>query len=411
MNQGFFTAKQTESKSRPDGKTYSCASCGLYKDVQSPRMKPFGNFKKGILNLGEAPGEVEDKRGKPWQGKTGRLLQKTYRRLGIDLFEDCLNINAVNCRPMDKKGINRTPTNYEIDCCRKSILQVIEQYKPKVIVLLGNAALYCLLGHRWKKDLGGIMKWRGWVIPDQDFNTWICPTFHPSYVGRSEAEVETIWIQDLERIIRQVDKALTIYQEPEISIIKDLSILPHLKSKLVSIDYETTGLKPQAKGHRIICAAVATDENNCFVFMMPKSRNARQPLVDLLANPNISKMAHSIKFEEIWSVVRLWQPIQNWVWDSMLAVHVLDNRPSVTSLKFQVYVNFGVIDYASEIAPYLQAPTKGGNDMNRVYELLKMPGGQEKLLQYCGLDAIYEYRLALRQMELINYKDDIRRNH
>ena len=151
---GFFTKKQTESKSRPDGKTYSCASCGLYKDCQSPRMKPFGNFQKGILNIGESPGEVEDQRNKPWQGKTGRLLQKTYRRLGIDLFEDCLNINAVNCSPKD----NRTPTNYEVDCCRKNLLKIIEENQPKVIIVLGGSALHSILGHRWKKDLGGISK-------------------------------------------------------------------------------------------------------------------------------------------------------------------------------------------------------------------------------------------------------------
>lgn len=423
MNEGFFTPKQTESKSRPDGKTYSCVSCGLCRDVLTPKMKPFGNFKKGILNIGEAPGEVEDKRGKPWQGKTGRLLQKTYRRLGIDLFEDCLNINAVNCRPMNEKGTNRTPTNYEIDCCRKSVLQVIEQYRPKVIVLLGNAALYCLLGHRWKKDMGGIMKWRGWTIPDQDFNCWICPTFHPSYVGRSETEVETVWIQDLKQIIRQTNERFPehqyfpTYQEPEIIFHSDSAVLRDLlpwldlqNSGPIALDYETTGLKPQAKGHRIICASIAINENHCYVFMMPKSRKARQPFIDLLANPNIGKMAHNIKFEETWSAVRLKQSVQNWAWDSMLAAHVLDNRPGVTSLKFQVYVNFGIVDYASEIAPYLQAPTKGGNDMNRIYELLEKPGGQEKLLEYCGLDAIYEYRLAMKQMELIEYynpEDDL----
>jgi len=413
MNEGFFTAKQTESKSRPDGKTYSCASCGLYKDAESPKMQPFGNFKKGILNIGEAPGEIEDKRGKPWQGKTGRLLQKTYRRLGIDLFEDCLNINAVNCRPMNEKGINRTPTNYEIDCCRKSILQTIERYRPKVIVLLGNSALYCLLGHRWKKDLGGIMKWRGWTIPDQDFNTWICPTFHPSYVGRLEIEVETVWIQDLKQIIRQTNERFPehqyfpVYQEPKIEIIEDLSILQAVHPKQVSIDYETTGLKPHARDHRIICASVAINENYCCSFMMPKNRKARQPFVDLLANPAIGKMAHNIKFEETWSTVRLKQPVQNWMWDSMLAAHVLDNRPGITSLKFQVYVNFGVVDYASEVTPYLQASGKGGNDMNRIYELLEKPGGQEKLLEYCGLDAIYQYRLAMKQMELINNEDDL----
>ena len=136
---GFFTAKETESKSRPGGKILSCASCGLYKHAESPKMKPYGNFAKEILNIGEAPGGVEDERGKPWQGKVGRLLQKTYRRLGIDLFEDCLNINAVNCRPMNDKEENRAPTNYEMDCCRGMILQTICDRQPKVVVLFFNS--------------------------------------------------------------------------------------------------------------------------------------------------------------------------------------------------------------------------------------------------------------------------------
>ena len=74
MKQGFFTLKETESDSRKNGKIHSCASCGLYRNCRHPKMKPFGNFKKGILNIGEAPGDIEDQRGKPWQGKTGQLL-------------------------------------------------------------------------------------------------------------------------------------------------------------------------------------------------------------------------------------------------------------------------------------------------------------------------------------------------
>ena len=141
--EGFFSKKETKSKSRPGGKILSCASCGLYRDCISPKMNAFGNFKKGILNIGEAPGEIEDQEGKQWQGKTGRALKRAYRKLGIDLFEDCLNINAVNCRPPD----NRTPSNYEIDCCRAvKVSKVIEEYQPRVIVLLGNAALQSFLG-------------------------------------------------------------------------------------------------------------------------------------------------------------------------------------------------------------------------------------------------------------------------
>lgn len=223
MNKGFFTAKQTESKSRPDGKTYSCASCGLYKDVKTPKMKPYGEFKRKILIIGEAPGKTEDQRGLPWQGKAGRLLQRTLlNEFGIDIFQDCLCMNAVNCRPPD----NRTPTNYEVDCCRKSVLNAIESYKPKVILLLGNSALYSVIGHRWKKGLDGIMKWRGWTIPDQDFGCWICPTFHPSFVLRGEKEVVTVWEQDLKQAFGKVDELLPKYEEPKIEIMK---IYNHLK--------------------------------------------------------------------------------------------------------------------------------------------------------------------------------------
>ena len=392
---GFFTAKQTESKSRPDGKTYSCASCGLYKDALSPKMRAYGEFKKEILNIGEAPGEVEDKRGIPWQGKTGRLLKKTYRRLGVDLFEDCLNINAVNCRPMK----NKTPSNSEIDCCRKTILQVIEDCQPKVIVVLGGSALYSLLGKRWKRDLGGISKWRGFCIPDRDFKAWVCPTFHPSYVERSDgAEVETVWTQDLERTLKKVNEPQPLFKKPRITVLTDLTPLKDIKCNLAAFDYETTGIKPHAPGHRIVCAAVAVSEDECYTFMIPKSKKARQPFIDFLADQSIGKMAHNMKFEETWSVVRLRQPVVNWEWDSMLAAHVLDNRSGVTSLKFQTYINFGIIDYESEVAQYLKSASKDGNALNRIFE-----ADEKKLLEYCALDSIYEYRLAMLQITEMRY--------
>jgi len=370
-------------------------------------MKPFGNFKKKIMNIGEAPGEVEDRVGKPFQGKTGRLLQETYKKLGIDLFEDCINLNACYCRPTDGEGNNIAPTNYQIESCRRTTLQYIKQYKPKVIVLLGNSAVYSLIGHRWKKELGGIMKWRGWTIPDQDFQAWICPTFHPSFVERSETpDVSTIWVQDLQRALKLVEVPFTLNIEPVVETIEDLSVLtnPNLGTggimamPQVAIDYETTGLKPHAKGHRVICVSVADSENHAYVFMLPPTKLARQPFIDLLANPKIYKIAQNMKFEEAWSTVRLRQPVQGWAWDTMLATHVLDNRPGICGLKFQVYVQFGIVDYSSEIEPYLKSVGENsGNALNRIEELIKTAGGRQKLLKYCGLDAVYEYRLAMKQ--------------
>ena len=407
--EGFFTRQQTQSKTRPDGKSYSCSACGLAKDCLNPRMQPFGNFKKKILNIGEAPGEFEDKHGKPWQGKAGKLLQRTYEKLGIDLFEDCLNINSVNCRPMDKDGQNRAPSNFEVECCRKSILQTIDKYKPHLIILLGNAAIYSLIGHRWKKDLGGITKWRGWTIPDQDFNAWLCPTFHPSFIERSNDKQgkpveETIWEDDLRQAFELKKIPVPLYKEPKIEIIEDLSVLDTIQNE-VAFDYETTGLKPQMSGHKIICCSVATSEDHAYVFMMPPTKRQRMPLINLLQNPKIGKIAQNMKYEHEWSYVRLSVEVVSWAWDTMLVTHILDNRPGVTGLKFQVYVQFGVVDYSSEISPWLMAvDSKNANAINKIEQLLEKNNGPEKLMKYCGLDSINEYRLCKKQKELI-YKD------
>lgn len=425
MTEGFFTRKQTESRTRPAGKSLSCTSCGLYKNVITPKMKPFGNFKKGIMNIGEMPTEIDDRRGKQFQSKGGKLLQRTYVDLGVDLFEDCININAANCRPTTEDDRDRPPTNAEVDNCRRIVMAAIEQYKPKVIILLGNVAIYSLIGHRWKKDLGGVQKWRGWTIPDQDFKAWICPTYHPAFIMRQNENQNyktkdektpdsiemVVWRKDLKQAFECLKKELPIYVEPEIEVITDLDKLNYHKIGSVkartnnieiAFDFETTGLKPQADGHRIVCVSVADSEDHVYVFMMPQSRQERKPFIEILTNPMIGKIAQNMKYEHVWSQVRLKTEVKGWIWDTMQATHILDNRSGVTGLKFQVFVQFGVVDYDSEINQYLKSnDEKNANAINNIMKLVEMPGGKEKLMKYCALDSVFEYRLSKIQRELI----------
>jgi len=396
--EGFFTSKEIECKSRPDGKKYSCSACGLYKNAITPRIPPAGNFKKKILNIGQSPSEIDDKLGTHWAGKAGKKLEKIYKRLGIDLHEDCLNVNACHCRTAEDDGSDRLPTSTEVSSCRKTTLKIIEQYNPKLIVLFGDSALFSIIGHRWKKDLGTISKWRGWVIPDQDFKTWICPVFHPQMIIDSKTDAaENIWINDLEEAINTLDKPFPVYKEPKIEIIEDLSVLKNIRSKEIAFDYETTGIKPHASGHKIICCAIATSPDFAYVFMMPKSRKARQPFIDLLADKSVIKIAHNMKFEDTWSRIILRQKVEAWYHDTMVCSHVLDNRPGITNLKIQTYLRFGVVDYASEIAPYLESVDGTSNGFNRIQQLIDLPNGDLKLLKYCAYDAIYEYRLYKQQ--------------
>lgn len=385
-----------------DKTTLSCLSCGLREgDITTPKMMPYGEGKKGILVIGEAPGRVEDMRGKPWQGKTGSLLKNMLGNFEIDLFQDCVSVNALNCRPPN----NRAPTPFEVNCCREVLVRdTIQKVKPRVILLLGSSAVMSFLGDRWKNDLGGIMKWRGFTIPDKDYNAWVLPTFHPSFIARSESEeVETVWKNDLSLLTKIIGKKIPSLPKPDIQVLEDLSILNQIKGvDSISFDFETNGLKPQQRGMRIICVSVAPSEEKVYVFMLPKTQIERKPLLDLLTDNTIGKMAHNAKFEDNWTNERLKVSIKNWQWDSMLAAHLLDNRTGVTGLKFQTYVNFGVVDYASEITPYLSS-SGGSNDFNNIQKLLEEIGGEQKLLTYSALDSHYEYLLAKKQMKELNY--------
>jgi len=396
--QGFFTKKSTESKSKMGGKSLSCISCGLYVNSINPRMKPFGNFKKQILNIGSFPTSLDDEKNKQWQGKAGKLILNTYQKYGIDLFEDCLNINAVNCRTVNKKP----PTNLQIACCRKRISKIIKEYQPKIIVLFGKHALFSIIGEQWKSNLGELSKWTGFTIPDKDYKAWICPIEHPTNILFLENNERLFWKHNIRKISELIDKPLPRYHKPKIHIINEnIHLLKEIKSDMISIDYETTGLKPHAKGHEIVCCSVSPNENEAYVFTIPKDKTKLQPFFDLLTDPTIMKTAHNMKYEQTWTEYIFGVKIQNWAWDTMLAAHTLNNKPGITGLKFQTYTNFGIADYSSEVSPYLQA--KDTNSLNKIKELMSTNEGKEKVMRYCAYDTIYQFRLMKLQTKQIDY--------
>lgn len=407
---GFFEKGKTELPYKSEQGYHSCASCGLYKYTLTPRMKPYGNFQKGIMVVGEAPGEDEDKKGKPWQGKMGRALQYKYKQLGIDLFEDCVSLNAVNCRPVDKKGNNRPPTEFEISCCRQKVMDAIKRYKPKVIILQGGVAVSSLIGHRWKRGgLGGIMKWRGWTIPDRDYQAWVCPTFHPSFVERQEEEneAEVIWTGDLKQAFTKVKEPFPKYRNEEDCIVVTNDIEGVMKQFLkqgptpfMAFDIETTGLKPYNKtSHKIVSISFCNNEQEAYAIPFPEEKRHLKLLKQLLEHPRIGKIAANIKFEDNWLNVLCGIEVNPWVFDTMQASHILDNRPGITSVKFQAYVRFGVLGYDEFVQPYLKSPDS--NTPNRIKELTEDKESFRKLQIYNGMDSLIEYRLAMLQMKEI----------
>ncbi len=386
----------------------ACQKCRLcYSNLHNPKISPYGEGRKDIMVIGEAPGEEEDHNGRPWQGRAGRLLQREFKRAGIDLFKDCVSYNSINCRPTSSRGYNREPTNNEILLCRNHVLRAIYKYRPKIIFLLGTIAVRSVIGARWTRNLGGISKWRGWTIPDRELKAWICPAFHPSYLMRMDSKAaDTVFRADIRRALKLGPVPKFQNEADQVTIVEKTQDLVDLligqRIQRVAWDTETTGLKPyDIANHKIVAAAFCASDDRAYVTPYPDMHSLKR----ILADSRIKKIAQNMKFEATWTHMHGYD-VRGQEWDTMLASHIHDNRPGITGLKFQAYVRFGLVGYDDEIGPYLKGRNpKDSNSVNRIEEAMRTK--RKKVLTYCGIDSLVTYRLAMQQMEELGYARDL----
>jgi DNA polymerase len=350
-----------------------------------------GEGRMKIMVLAEAPGEQEDAKGTQLIGKAGQLLREALRTHKIDLDRDCRKTNAVRCRPPE----NRRPTQQEIAACAGHIWEEIEKTKPKVLLLLGQVAVESFLLGR-VTDVDTIGKWRGLIIPDQKAGCWVCPTFHPSYIlrsregrairGRTEPELtaeERVFRIDLMNAIDMLAVPFPVAPVPKLIGFADAKM-----GGTLAIDYETTGLKPYRRGHKIVSVGVSDGE---WATSFPLAGGLAPGWKKLLADPDVRKVGHNIKFEHQWAARCLGVETQGWVWDTMLAAHMIDNRRHFCGLKHQVYANFGVTTWANEVGGELKA------DGAHAFNSLKDNPPSRALLEYNALDAFWTMRLYRQQ--------------
>lgn len=135
----------------------------------------------------------------------------------------------------------------------------------------------------------------------------------------------------------------------------------------------------------------------------PQKHHFTKHCIEVQDNHNFfttTGLMNNCKFEHTWAEIILGIIVKGWLWDTMLMAHVMDNRSGITGLKFLTYVMLGVIDYSSEIEPYLKGvEDKNANALNRVLELVSTESGKQQLLKYNALDAINTYRIWKLQEE------------
>jgi len=393
MPKGFFNT----SKLKSDDKTQRaarCGLCGLYKHCITPKMQPSGKGRKKILLVAEAPGAKEDELNQHLIGQSGLYLKRQLRRLGIDLHKDCIKTNAVICRRQN----NETPTDEMIMACRPNLIKTIKKYEPNVIILLGAVSVKSMLKHIWKEDIGVIGKWGGSCIPCHNPNTWIVPTYHPSYLLRMDDKIlNRIFHNHLKLAISKAKskpwKNPPDYKSQVEVIMRPSKAAREIKGMMafggkMAFDYESNCLKPEGKGPEIISCSICRQGKQTISF--PWSGEVIDTMETFLKSP-IKKIAHNLKFEDRWTRAILGFPVNGWFWDTMIAAHTLDNTPGITGLKFQSFILLGQESYDDHVKPFFKP--KKGSRFNRIKEL-----DLNELLLYGGLDSLLTYKIAMKQI-------------
>ena len=167
-----------------------CRRCGLCEGRKSIVFGR-GSGEARIVFVGEAPGFHEDRRGVPFVGKAGHLLDKMISAMNVASDEIYIT-NVLKCRPPN----NRDPSPDEVKTCAPFLDRQLEALAPEVIVTLGRFAAHAILG-----TSGALERIRGqW---HQARGIPVMPTFHPAYLLRNPAAKRDAW-QDLQLVMEQL---------------------------------------------------------------------------------------------------------------------------------------------------------------------------------------------------------------
>ena len=171
-------------------------NCDLKKNA-SNLVFADGNPEAKVMIIGEGPGASEDKEGRPFVGRAGKLLNKMLSSINLDRKSVYIT-NVVNYRPPE----NRKPTETEIERYLPFLIKHILIIKPKIIMLLGSTALSALIGENEviSKARG---KWHDKVFEETSIS--IMPSFHPAFLMRQPEQKKLAWI-DLKMIRDKIKK-------------------------------------------------------------------------------------------------------------------------------------------------------------------------------------------------------------
>ena len=173
-------------------------------DLSRTRINPvFGECSENaeIMFIGEAPGANEDKQGRPFVGRAGKILDELLASIDLER-EDVYIANILKCRPPN----NRNPERGEIESCTEYLDAQIEMISPKVLVPLGNFAFQYLF-QKYGLNAEKISVVHGKIFKKTTlFGTvYIVPMYHPA-VATYNPNKKVILLDDIKVLFEVLKK-------------------------------------------------------------------------------------------------------------------------------------------------------------------------------------------------------------
>lgn len=159
----------------------NCRACVLC-ERRNQAVPGVGDRAARWMFVGEGPGAEEDRRGEPFVGQAGRLLDNMLAALGLKRGEDVYIANAVKCRPPN----NRTPEAAEIATCGPFLDRQIALIQPRLLIALGRPAAQTLLGREISISAARGKRFERNGLP-------VMVTYHPAYLLRNPLDKGKAW--------------------------------------------------------------------------------------------------------------------------------------------------------------------------------------------------------------------------
>jgi DNA polymerase len=179
------------------GEVLRCTRCPLHA-TRTQGVLGVGPTRSDWLVIGEAPGAEEDRRGEPFVGAAGQLLDAMLHAIGLDRRSNVYIANVLKSRPPG----NRDPKPEEVAACLPYLIEQIALLQPKIMLAVGRIAAQNLLAT--SVPLGRL---RGQVHHFGELKTPLVVTYHPAYLLRTPADKRKAW-EDL-KFARSVYQKLT----------------------------------------------------------------------------------------------------------------------------------------------------------------------------------------------------------